>query len=112
MPEIPCAEARESDFGDLDQGAQQAIEQAKALAHYTQMADEAAAMFKPATRMEWETHSSALYTRTGLALYLSAADGKVRIGYATEETTGSIRVTRAQAKSLAAELIKAAESLA
>lgn len=109
MAEIPCAEARESDFGDLDESAQDAISKAKAEAYYGAMAAEAAVMFKPAPHMSWHTHSAQMIT-DARTIFLDAEQGRVRVASVCREGSMTLNLTPAEAKSLGAELIKAAES--
>lgn len=113
MAEIPCAEARDSDFGDLDPEAQEAIttaaNKAKAAEHYGKLAEQAAAMFKPAPRMEWNTHSAQMVTDTR-TFFIDAEKGLVRIASVGGEGCMTMNLSPAEASSMAVELIKAAES--
>ena len=109
MPEIPCPEVKDSDFGDLDQSAQDAISKAKAAAHYQAMAAEAAVMFKPATRMKWHTHSAQMITDTH-TFFIDAEKGCVRIASVLNEGCMTLNLSPAEASSIASELIKAAKA--
>lgn len=111
MAEIPCAEARDSDFGDLDPEAQEAIataaEKAKAAEHYGKLAEQAAAMFKPRVRHEWQVYSTQHCSDTR-STFCDAEAGSVRICVARYDSTASITFTPAEAEALGAELIAAA----
>ncbi len=107
---IPTPEVSDSDFGAFAEAAD--AEKARAAKHYPALAAEAAAMFKPDARNPWEAHNTTNVTPERSMSVIGDTMGHVRVHVTTTCVSVGVYMTPAEARALAAELVKAAEALA
>lgn len=109
---IPTPEVSDSDFGAFAEAEAADAEKARAAKHYSAMAAEAAAMFEPSACNPWE--ASAACAKFGYRYAYVTADkmGAVKFCVVGEHICSTQQFTPAEARALAAELVKAAEALA
>lgn len=104
MPQIPQPEVSDSDFGAFE-----AADKAAAVEHYTDMADQAAVMFRDSDhRLSYEIRSRVQNTKTGSRWVSATNIREVKLYICAPDVTSTLSMTPAEAAALGEELLAAA----